>query len=1118
MSPSRIPRPGVGGSPVASSSPAGGIARSPLGATVHTPVPTATVKSNNPFAQMHNRAQAQAQMHGSPTASGGNGGNSGGKGGMPQPQKRRPKPPSPDIEDVRTTTAGIQRRPVPTESPSSLPRPRLGGGTTGLGLGQMSGHGGAATQRSILRQPSTPSLGPTRDRSSPAQPAGRPRAVSSASAQRQAVVHNTPQHQHIPGQGQIVNGHTTGMRSLPSQKLFESSFLEHREPPVPPHIRVRLRLIHQLGVVLGIDAVGISGKIDIPGLLARVDQAHERERGRAALCNGAGGVQSPGGSGDGLTGGASAGFVSRGDKAGGSGVFGMFKRLGGRKTADGILATPSIPDGPAFGVALSEAPPGSWCTSLIGGQKHELPLVVFTVVEEIYRRGMCQPGIFRLAGDGVRISSLTKVFNLPPLYGDSLPIAGEPIHNLTGLIKRYVRDLPEPILDDSLFPAFLAFCVDDDEDKEGEGEGGEASQDGNAPAKDDEVQAVTPSDKVGDTDRQSDAFQVANSAATQTTKSKLPLAARITAAQILLKLLPPLHFSLFIYLLAFLGQLPLFPDNRLNIESISIIFGPAMCAARNRGVAGLGPTTSGGPGGGAVGGSSFLSGSGGRKTNRGGTEGEADAVSNLVEKSQAVLAWLLRNWAGISEKVLDDEDPLVAGSPVLAGGGASVVDREDQQRCRGKKEKPIIDPRLLSPIDLRGTHEGIKSRKLDPSNVYTTNDTAQAIPSSIEHKPPSPPTDVQSPSPSDVSPAPTIVQTPLASPQQSPLTYPRAMTTAAPLIQPTSTVPKLSKSTSHANLRSSPSSTSLLGLAGLKSSPSSGGLFARALSSMSISSQSEDKSSHGGHERSASTGGAKGPKRSASFTSISSLVKKVGKDQKGGVPASRSMSDDKEGANASVNPQITSVLGSLHDLLVNKDKQIERDARELALLRHTLLEMDEKLQRATSASPLPGPVGLNGCTCPVHPNFNGLGVVGSTVVIAGAAPSVTSTSTAGADQQTPEITITSTPSSSTLPTSPSLNSTQSHTLLRTEITELQQQLATALAALETSRLGGRKNAERILELEARVARCVSDKRLEVSKLEVALALEQARCVGLVEERDLARERLEKVKTTLFSVA
>jgi hypothetical protein len=70
---------------------------------------------------------------------------------------------------------------------------------------------------------------------------------------------------------------------------------------------------------------------------------------------------------------------------------------------------------------------------------------------------MSQPDIFRPAGDGIRISHLTKVFNLPPLYGDSLSIASEPIHNLTGLVKRYVRDLPEPILNESVFPRFPLF-------------------------------------------------------------------------------------------------------------------------------------------------------------------------------------------------------------------------------------------------------------------------------------------------------------------------------------------------------------------------------------------------------------------------------------------------------------------------------------------------------------------------------------------------------------------------------------------------------------------------------------------------------------------------------------
>jgi hypothetical protein len=179
-----------------------------------------------------------------------------------------------------------------------------------------------------------------------------------------------------------------------------------------------------------------------------------------------------------------------------------------------------------------------------------------------------------------------------------------------------------------------------------------------------------------------------------------------------------------------------------------------------------------------------------------------------------------------------------------------------------------------------------------------------------------------------------------------------------------------------------------------------------------------------------------------------------------------------------VNPQISNVLGSLHDLLVSKDKQIERDARELALLRHTLLEMDEKLQRANS--PVPP---LSPCVCASPDSSRGM-----------------------ATPPTPAITITSTPSTTTL------------LAKEKEISDAQVQLTTALAALETARLQSRREAERTLELEAKLARADSEKRLEMSKLEVALALEQAKVVGLIEERDVARERLEKIKTTLFSVA
>ena len=133
----------------------------------------------------------------------------------------------------------------------------------------------------------------------------------------------------------------------PPMPLFAPSFAESREPSVPPHIRIRLRLIHQLGVVLGIDAQGISSKIDVPGLLARVDAAYDRgyqgaggakmnERGRSSssMSNGASvssisGLPMPTRPGADTT---SSPEVRNGgrerDKDKERGMFGMFKRFG----------------------------------------------------------------------------------------------------------------------------------------------------------------------------------------------------------------------------------------------------------------------------------------------------------------------------------------------------------------------------------------------------------------------------------------------------------------------------------------------------------------------------------------------------------------------------------------------------------------------------------------------------------------------------------------------------------------------------------------------------------------------------------------------------------------------
>ena len=239
------------------------------------------------------------------------------------------------------------------------------------------------------------------------------------------------------------------------------------------------------------------------------------------------------------------------------------------------------------------------------------------------------PGIFRLAGDGTRIGLLIKQYNAAPLYGDSCNLEGESIHTLTGFIKRYVRDLPEPLMSSSLFSALHDFCCE---------------------------------------------------------SSAYTISQRISTTILLLQLTPPVQFSVLVYLLAFLGQLPLFPENRLNIDSISIIFGPALCAPRDKGIPGLG-SASAGP-----------------------DVVDQAETSTLVTRSQNILGWLLRHWGDISERVLEpEEDDSLEPSPADQGAAPQVPQ--------------TIDPSYQSPIRIPApsgtTHKMLSMRPGDSSDAVT---------------------------------------------------------------------------------------------------------------------------------------------------------------------------------------------------------------------------------------------------------------------------------------------------------------------------------------------------------------------------------------------------------------
>ena len=549
---------------------------------------------------------------------------------------------------------------------------------------------------------------------------------------------------------------------------------------------------------------------------------------------------------------------------------------------------------------------------------------------------MSEPGVFRLSGDSDRIAQLVHIYDSPPQYGDHLYISTEPIHNLTGTVKRYVRDLPEPILDEALFSGLLGFCVD-----------------------------VSPNhDSTGSaSDHQK----------------------RILAAQIILKLQPPLHFSLSIYLLAFLGQLSYFPVNRLSINSVSSIFGPAFCASRCIGISGLGksnpPTSFAVP--------------------------DPDEVARTVDQSVAILSWLLSNWAGISERVLDPLD--------------SAVDEHLKSKPLPAKTPPIDkpNPELLAPIDLR---QGSKST-LDPLPFDALV-----------------PTDESSKSQTD--------------PHALWLSWSSSLNTPVPGSRSPSPAPpgQISRSSSNHSLHRVKSVQF-----GRQSSPDF----------------EENKPMLG--------------QRSASFSSLSNLLRRGS--------SSRSSNDLKQPRESLIevshtpgSPETQDVLGSLQDLLISKDKQIEKDARELAILRYTLLDMDEKLLRLRAATPdSPGFFGLPDMYTPPG---------------------------------TPAITVTSEPSTASDHSAGGRdagNLEEENERKEREMLDLQGQLDTAVAALENAKSERQSVKGRMEELEIRLQRAEEARKREMGRLKVALAEEQAKVQGLEAERERSRDRLERIRSTLFQV-
>ncbi|CAH1185275.1 unnamed protein product [Phyllotreta striolata] len=90
-------------------------------------------------------------------------------------------------------------------------------------------------------------------------------------------------------------------------------------------------------------------------------------------------------------------------------------------------------------------------------QKRNVPFIVTACIREVERRGMAEVGIYRVSGSSSDISKLKKSFETNSYEAEQL-LKEVDIHSVTGILKLYLRELPEALFTNELYPElFEAF-------------------------------------------------------------------------------------------------------------------------------------------------------------------------------------------------------------------------------------------------------------------------------------------------------------------------------------------------------------------------------------------------------------------------------------------------------------------------------------------------------------------------------------------------------------------------------------------------------------------------------------------------------------------------------------
>ncbi|XP_059617838.1 active breakpoint cluster region-related protein isoform X2 [Phlebotomus argentipes] len=94
---------------------------------------------------------------------------------------------------------------------------------------------------------------------------------------------------------------------------------------------------------------------------------------------------------------------------------------------------------------------GSKMLQVVKREKRNTPFIISACIREVERRGMAEVGIYRVSGSASDLTKLKKSFETNPYEAEQL-LKEVDIHSVTGILKSYLRELPEALFTDQYYP------------------------------------------------------------------------------------------------------------------------------------------------------------------------------------------------------------------------------------------------------------------------------------------------------------------------------------------------------------------------------------------------------------------------------------------------------------------------------------------------------------------------------------------------------------------------------------------------------------------------------------------------------------------------------------------